>query len=357
MLRQSVFLKPQHYAVVVFASLLVGCGGLGTGSQQSSSLPSSAELVFIADNSVGLPSPVIRSFQFDSKTGSLKEIATPTNAVWSRPLVVDPMGRFLYAGPIQTTAQGLWGYKINAAAGQLTPMTGSPFFSLFGGPTLIAIDPSGKFLYDDGQPYSIDQNTGALSTLKNFSGVGPAIITKDGVGIQFFCPVVGGPGTLSSYRIDASGNLSNLANVSVTCVSPFGIPAVDPTGKFVYVSAAVFKLDPSTGSMTQTPGSFPVLPLAFDPFGRFLYASEVTNASAIDGFAIDSTSGALTLVPGSPFTVQLGLGDVAVDPSGHFLVTALESSFSINQTTGALTPVQPGMPLNTTAIAFYPPQP
>ena len=342
-------------ALVILAIVLGGCGGMKRTNAASSSTggTSSLELLFIADNSTG-PSPLIHSFYLDIETGHLQETASPTKAVWARPLVVDPKGRFLYAGPVQTTAQGIWGYSIDATSGELTPMSGSPFFSQFGGSAVITIDPSGKFLYDDGQAYSINQTTGSLAPLTNFTGVGPAVITKDGIGIQFFCPMLNGPGTLSSYRIDSSGNAVNLANLTVTCAS--GDPAVDPTGKFVYVSAAVFQLDPGTGNLVQTPGSFPLQPVAFDPFGRFVYATEVNNPSAIDAYSINPATGALALVAGSPFNVQLGLGDAAVDPSGKFLVTALESTFSIDQTTGALTPVQPAQPLNTTAVAFYPPK-
>lgn len=340
--------------ILALACLLANCGG-SSGNEsdiQSGSNGSSHQLLFIADNSVG-PSPLIHTFQLDTKAGSLKEVGTPIDSVWARPLIIDPKGRFLYAGPIQTTAQTVLGYTIDAATGQLSPIPGSPFFSEYGG-RLIVIDPISKFLYADGQAFSIDQNTGALSAFNTVAGITPAAITKDGIAIRFDCPSVGGPGTLASYRIDAAGNLVNLANVTLTCIT--GKVDVDPTGKFVYVSTAVFKLDPSTGAMIQTPGSFPISLLAFDPLGRFLYSSEATNPSAIDGLAIDPASGALTLVAGSPFTVQLGLGNAAVDPSGHFLVTALESTFSIDQTSGALSPVQPFVPLNTTAIAFYPPQ-
>ena len=342
--------------MLVLTCLLASCGGSsanGSGVQSGGNRSSQLELLFIADNPLGQPSPVIHAFELDTKAGSLKEVGTPIDSVWARPLVIDPKGLFLYAGPIQTTAQTVLGYTIDAASGQLSPIAGSPFFSEFGG-RLIVIDSTGKYLYADGQAFTIDQNTGALGAFNTASGITPAAITKDGIGIQFYCPGLGGPGTLASYRIDATGNLINLANVSLTCIS--GEIDVDPSGRFIYVSAAVFKLDPSTGAMTQTPGSFPVSQVAFDPLGRFLYSSEVTDPSAIDAFAIDSASGALTLVPGSPFSVQMGLGNAAVDPSGHFLVTALESIFSIDQTSGALSPLQAAMPLNTTAIVFYPPQ-
>jgi 6-phosphogluconolactonase (cycloisomerase 2 family) len=79
---------------------------------------------------------------------------------------------------------------------------------------------------------------------------------------------------------------------------------------------------------------------------HFLYAAN-TTANTISGFAINSDSGALTAVPGSPFSTTAGAGPsaMAVDTLNKFLYVATEgSSFSIwaftfNTSTGTLTPV------------------
>jgi 6-phosphogluconolactonase (cycloisomerase 2 family) len=62
------------------------------------------------------------------------------------------------------------------------------------------------------------------------------------------------------------------------------------------------------------------------------------------GFVIDSTTGALSVVPGSPFATEAGPEQVAIDPPGRFLcVSDLSgpgiSGFDINATTGVLTPI------------------
>jgi hypothetical protein len=104
--------------------------------------------------------------------------------------------------------------------------------------------------------------------------------------------------------------------------------------------------------MTQTPGSFPLFITAFDPQGRFLYGGG-TNSNGVNAYRIDPASGAPTLSSG-PFSIQFGLGQGAVDPSGRFFVTSLEAAYAIDQNTGALSPIQPAKNLNTTAIVFYP---
>src|SRR5579859_6220030 len=76
--------------------------------------------------------------------------------------------------------------------------------------------------------------------------------------------------------------------------------------------------------------------------GRYAYVANQT-ASTISAFSIDSATGFLTPVPGSPF-LSTGIAPVAlaIDPNGTFLYAAYNASnsvgvFSINDATGALT--------------------
>jgi len=327
--------------MLLLAGVELSCGGAINSRSSSHS-----ELLFIADN-CQCSSPLLRSLRLDTDTGKLTEVATPANAMWARPLVVDPKGRFLYAGEIATYSQTVLGYSINANTGQLSAMMGSPFFSQYGGHN-IAIDPSARFLYADSQGFAIDQSTGALTPINN--SISPSVITRDGIGLHFFCPAINAPGTLSSYRIDSTGNLASLANVTITCVN--GALSVDPTGRFIYVDQAIFRLDPNTGNMTQTPGSFPIFTIAFDSQGKFMYGG-TTNSTGLNVYRVDPASGVPTLSAG-PFSIQFGLGQGAVDPSGRFFVTSLEATYAIDQNTGSLSAIEPAKNLNTTAIVFYP---
>lgn len=90
--------------------------------------------------------------------------------------------------------------------------------------------------------------------------------------------------------------------------------------------------------------------MAVDPLGRFAYvANLVSNASdeaTISMYTINPTTGVLT--PTTPATVATGFfpQGIAIDPSGKFVYTANSddntvSMFTINQTTGVLTPTTP----------------
>ena len=68
------------------------------------------------------------------------------------------------------------------------------------------------------------------------------------------------------------------------------------------------------------------------------------NVNSISGFSINATTGALTPVSGSPFATGTSPIGIAVDPTGKFVYAANANSrnvsgYSINTSTGALTPV------------------
>jgi 6-phosphogluconolactonase len=130
-----------------------------------------------------------------------------------------------------------------------------------------------------------------------------------------------------------------------------------------------FSINSSSGGLTAIAGSpYPIGGTppgaggisAVDPGGAYLYATDL-NAGAVAGFTFDSASGKLTPVPGSPFpagntpvqAVQAGL-------QGKFLyVSNLNdsaggiSAFTINQTTGALSPIL-GSPFPTGPAGSFP---
>jgi len=80
--------------------------------------------------------------------------------------------------------------------------------------------------------------------------------------------------------------------------------------------------------------------LAVSPSGKFLYVPGSPNISA---YRIDSATGALSPVSGSPFATIGNLAAVAITPSGHFLYApgTVDNAygFRINAATGALTPI------------------
>jgi 6-phosphogluconolactonase (cycloisomerase 2 family) len=217
---------------------------------------------------------------------------------------------------------GIDGFSINTGTIS-SSIPGSPFphpsgstDSFFSG---LVTNPSGKFLYTtDGSSvigFAIDGTTGTLSPIA--SGIFPT----------------GG---------------FNGDNV-----------AMDPSGKFLYVVDRIngiysVPLDPSTGaplvgssSLFSTPYDSQPTGIAFHPSGKYVYVT-LSNAGGVEAFTVDNTTGALTLVPGSPFSTGRDPGGsfnlIAMHPSGNFLFAfnPLDPSisvFAVDPDTGALTQV------------------
>ena len=88
--------------------------------------------------------------------------------------------------------------------------------------------------------------------------------------------------------------------------------------------------------------------ITVDPTGQFAYVTgHQFGPAGISAFTIDATTGSLTPVPGSPFPTGALTGAPVVDPTGRFLyvTSALGDqlwAYAIDAT-GALTPV-PGSP-------------
>ena len=107
------------------------------------------------------------------------------------------------------------------------------------------------------------------------------------------------------------------------------------------------------------PGSpFPAggnpLSLAFGAGGKFLYTAnpDATNPS-ISGFSIDPTTGALSPLSGSPFPLPVS-HYIATDQTGAYLYVTSGANivgYAIDATTGALTAL-PGFPVAAGANAY-----
>jgi 6-phosphogluconolactonase (cycloisomerase 2 family) len=86
--------------------------------------------------------------------------------------------------------------------------------------------------------------------------------------------------------------------------------------------------------------------MALDSVHKFLFVSN-QNAGSVSAFSINTSTGVLTPVPGSPFSTGGTPHGVAVDAAGKFVFVGNESgsvsAFTINSNNGALTPV-PGSP-------------
>jgi 6-phosphogluconolactonase (cycloisomerase 2 family) len=129
----------------------------------------------------------------------------------------------------------------------------------------------------------------------------------------------------------------------------------------------VFSVNTSTGVLTEVPGSpfnAGLIPqsLVVDPTGRFLYVAN-QESTDVTAFSINASTGALTALPGSPVFIGSAPEAVAVDPTGRFLYVSASSAqgqsifeFAIDPVAGVLTPGQssPQAGLYATSITFGP---
>ena len=115
-------------------------------------------------------------------------------------------------------------------------------------------------------------------------------------------------------------------------------------------SISAYSIDSKTGGLSAVPGSpfqagRAIGSIAVDATGRFIYVTD-PSASSILTYSIDGSTGSLTSVSGSPFATGYQPFLITVEPAGKF-VYAQESggirAYAIDQTTGALTLV-PGSP-------------
>jgi 6-phosphogluconolactonase (cycloisomerase 2 family) len=319
-------------------------------------------------------------------------------------LALDPDGTTLYVADFGETAVTPPPYDATGAniapwtftiAGVLTEGTPVAMSTTTIQPASLAIDvPSGgggPYLYagdndnalgNNGNVAAFNATAGVLSATEltgspYAGGNTPLSIAVDETQTFVFAPNFY-DGTVSVYSIGAGGVLANVTEGG-TPGSPFPLVgltaaygvAASPTALFFYVTdqsttpgtVTQFSYDGTTGAVTQLSsynvGTTP-WGVTIDPTGQFLYVSNSDNN--VYGFKVAPTTGVLTTIAGSPFAngaagaVAKPTG-AAVDPSSQYLYATTGDAattnggsvavFSINQTTGALTPGTPVLAVDT----------
>jgi 6-phosphogluconolactonase (cycloisomerase 2 family) len=248
--------------------------------------------------------------------------------------------------------------------------------------------PPPKFLYSsDGannkvRGFFVNATTGAITANGQGSVAAhqePTRVASDKGGYRLYA-INHNSKDLSAYFINRSnGHLTPVPGSPFTIgQTPTGV-TVHPSGHWVYVTTFVSTSNPagsvyawavqSNGSLKPVPGSpFSTVnwaqTLAIDPQGKYLYVSsspEVPHPgiSKVDAHSISSTDGALTPLPGTPYTepnsssCANGANDIAINPGGNFLILPNMCEglvvYRITRTTGTLTLIK-GSP-------FAPPNP
>ena len=369
-------------SVVVLTTMwLAGCGHYvcsTTFGNSSCTAPSGG----ISQGGSGTGTPA--AFDFFQDSGSLNAAIVDTSGNFdlipnfvSPPQTLSGIGgmvivqkQWLYIA--LTGGLSIEAYSIDGKTGALTAISGQPFSSP--NTNAITADPAGKFLFlcgadnDQVTVFAINQTSGALTQVGSFPvGVGFAEqATTDGLG-KFLYVTAGNLGSqVAVFTIGPTGSLTPAVG------SPFSITIAqlegEPTGKFLLGVTGnganngftsddhvyVFSINQSTGVLTPVTGSpfattFTPARLAVNPNGTLVYTfnQTVTGTSPMEGFQLNTTTGALTPLASSPFTAITAPAGV-FDPSGAYLFmhpsTTLTAA-SVNTTTGALTSI--GQPIPT----------
>ncbi|MDH5327800.1 MAG: fibronectin type III domain-containing protein [Gammaproteobacteria bacterium] len=171
--------------------------------------------------------------------------------------------------------------------------------------------------------------------------------------------VTSNPGTkiLSSYWLDNDSGRLKLIDQFQMDNTPIGL-AIHPNGQYAYVAISEggkFRYDLSNGRLDEVYRGFsfnPTTGIAMHPSGRFIYSvsSRGSSNNVVSGASIDPVSGSTSGI--NSVTVGNFARHAAMHPSGKYLYSINReidtrlptiSQFSIDQTTGALTPMVPGV--------------
>jgi 6-phosphogluconolactonase (cycloisomerase 2 family) len=320
----------------------------------------------------------VSGYSIDSMTGALSPIDTdavtggiqPAIATGIAPaaVTIDPLGKFLYVMNGGGAPGSVSAFAIDATAGALTTVAGSPF-AAGTAPADFAMDASGKFLYvansgsDDVSAFTIDSTTGALAAVTGSpfgtgTGSGPGAVSVNpsgkfayvanqaGKSISIF-PIDSGTGALgspsvktteagqSAMHVDPSGRYLYVANAADQLLRTYRISSF--TGGLSLISAARTRTQPVALAMTR--GS---KPLVVQP--KFGYVAN-SGADSVYKYSVDASTGALSYDGAASSSVSSPQPyAIAVDPFNRFVYVAnysayAVSGYTINSASGVLTSI------------------
>ncbi|HXP09089.1 MAG TPA: beta-propeller fold lactonase family protein, partial [Acidobacteriaceae bacterium] len=264
-------------------------------------------------------------------------------------------------------------------------------------PTQLAINKAGTYLYvvETYQPGHSANNPGPGALVvypvndNGQLGASSSLCTPVANGKNGFFPVGNNPAavnvvasgtyvyainqndaTISGFQVGSGGGLAAIGTFPIG-VAP-NAAASDPTSRWLYVTDGAanqmigFQIQ-LNGTLIplQTPFKTDNLPVSVqvDPRGIYVYVANY-NANDVSAYQIDRTTGNATQIAGATtYAVDAGPTCILIDPAeARFVYTSNSlgntvSGFTLNPSTGALTPVQntpfkaSGQPTCSAAIA------
>jgi 6-phosphogluconolactonase len=381
-LQRGESMKARTFAALcgVIAIFTVGVAGFLTGC--ASGHKQFAYVVGLGTNEV---------FEFrEQGNGTLAPLGTPSFAVGSNPsaVAVHTSGDFLYIADFAGNDVTL--LDINVSNGELSvpvstsivvPVNPPNVFNTGIGPIALAMSPTAPFLYTANQTdgnitaFAVDPGTGSLGTIGTFPPPSPpapvpppifhphAIVVSPKGDLLFTANPV--EGTVIVFSIGSKGDLTLVGTpVSMGAGATPNAVAVEHSGRFLYVAdtahnAVLGFAIQSGGALTAIAGSpfaagAAPTGLGIDPQGALLFAANSVSNN-VSAYVIDSTSGALGPVTGSPFgTGGVGPSAVSVDSNSAIVYVADQTSHDIAafaiSSTGVLKPIT-GSPFGVATAA------
>jgi 6-phosphogluconolactonase len=325
------------------------------------------------------------TFEFRVQSnGSLAPLGTPNFPVGSNPVALKPhtSGDFLYIADFSGNDVTL--LDINQSNGNLSvpvsisivnPTNPTNIFATDKGPVSLAMSPTAPFLFavnqtsGDVTAYTVDPGTGSLGVLSGSPfpiqpASHPSSVAISPTG-NFLFVANATEGTIAVFSIGGNGALAQ-AGIPTSVgagATPTSI-AVERSGRFLYVTDpahnAVLGFSIQTGGTLSPVNGSPFLAgaapagLGIDPQGALLFAAN-SGSNNVSAYAIDSSTGALGQVTGSPFpTGGVGPSAVAVDADTSFAYVTEAGSHDVAAfniaSNGALQPVK-GSPFGVATAA------
>ena len=328
-------------------------GALAALPAASLSVPSAGvEGAFTADRSgtalaLALPSMGVFSCAIDAATGAISSGGTGygfgAGGVAITGLVFDASAAFLYLA--NGTSVNV--YLVDATTRALTPaavpsVTPAIVSAGPGRPTLaLGLNPQGSRLYVTTGDVAPAVPVAAGNAISAFNTDPIA-----GLGTEVGTAVAAGPYPIQ-LAFDRGGTHLYASNL--------GLSANSGAAGFGPGSVSAYDVDTATGALTEMPGSpfatgggFSV-GIAISATGKHAvvtnaFVPPLTAAGSVAVFGVDAASGALAAVAGSPFGIAANGGPsvVSLDPSGQFAYVAdgqnnTVASYAIDAVTGAPT--------------------
>jgi 6-phosphogluconolactonase (cycloisomerase 2 family) len=309
----------------------------------------------------------------DVETGALELVPgspfAPGNPFFG--VVAHPSGHSIY-----TLSRGkVWSFNVDPVVGTLSLLEPTLPFDT-GGLGAIAMTPSGRFLYALSETsvaaFSVDPASGSLRAVPGSPFPSDARDSQGAVGVDpsgRFLVITHRSDVLMGVTVLSINGDTGALLPATRVLTPAGLlpgrVAFTPSGKFLYVLSYEsdaglgsevwgFALGP-TGELSLLPGtplptrpgassrSFPKA-VAVTPTGNYLLVTNDTLPSAfVSAFRIDPSTGTLTAVSGSPFSVAItSAEDLLIDPSGRYAYISSEftenavKAFAIDPTTGSV---------------------